>query len=95
MSPISSFFISYCFYLSNKKVQTTDGAYLTIAKIRKIKLDSIGILENVLHVPKLCLSSISIHRLAKTPEIYVIFDEDDTLMLNKVSQRKIRLAKLR
>ena len=49
---------------SNKKVQTADGALLTIAGIGSINLDPIGKLEDVLHVPKLFINLLSLQKIA-------------------------------
>ena len=52
MTPIYSRFISYEPYVSDKKVQTTNDTFLQVAGIGGIRLDLIGLLTQVLHVPK-------------------------------------------
>ena len=94
MTPIYSHFISYEPCVSDKMVQTGDGTLLQVAGIGSVKLDPIGLLTQVLHVPKIFISLVSVHKLAKISEYRIIFDNFDAFLYNKVHRRTIGLARI-
>ena len=55
MSPTDSRFISYEPCGPNKRVQVADDTLLRVAGIGSIRIEPIGLLTQVLHVPKLLL----------------------------------------
>ena len=81
----SSHFITYSPCPSNRKVQTANGSMLTVAGIGRVKIDIFGILEDVLHIPKLCINLIYVQKLSKLPKYSIIFDNDECFLINKWS----------
>ena len=75
-------------------MQTADGTLLPVIGIGNIKMQPFGILANVLHIPKLFVSLISVQRLAKIKEYTVLFDDLDAYLCNKVQRWRIGLAKI-
>ena len=69
----SSHFITYSLCASNRKVQTAYGSMLTVASIGRVKIDIFGILDDVMHIPKLCINLIYVQKLAKLLEYSIIF----------------------
>ena len=53
--------------------------------MEEIKLEPIGIIKDVLYVPKLCISLVSVKKLKKILEISICFD-DYSFLINKVSK---------
>ena len=51
-------FVSYREIAPGKHVQTVDGTLLSVVGIGTLEMQPIGILTNLLHIPKLCQSSI-------------------------------------
>ena len=73
----SNHFITYSPCASNRKVQTADGSMLTVASIGRVKIDIFGILEDVMHIPKLCINLMYVHKLAKLLEYSIDFYNND------------------
>ena len=90
----SNHFITYSPCASNRKVKTADGSMLTVAGIGRIKIDIVRILEDVLHIPKLCINLISVQKLAKLPKYSIIFYDDECFLINKWSNQKIGMARI-
>ena len=70
--------------VSNKRFQIVDGTLLQVAGMGSIKLEPIGLLTQVLHVPKVFISLVSIQKLAKMSEYRIVFDNFDVFLYNKV-----------
>ena len=87
-------FVSYREIASGKHVQTADGTLLSVVGIGTLEMQPIGILPNVLHIPKLCVSLVSVQRLAKMREYNVLFDDINAYLCNKVLGWRIGLAKV-
>ena len=85
MTPNPSNFTSYAPCSSNRKVQIADESLLMVAGMEEIKLEPIGIIKDVLYVPKLCISLVSVNKLKKILEISICFD-DYSFLINKVSK---------
>ena len=94
MTSVKDFFITYEKIIPGKHVQTADGTLLPVIGIGNIKMQPIGILTNVLHIPKLFVSLISVQRLAKIKEYNILFDDLDAYLCNKVQGWKIGLARI-
>ena len=62
--------------------------------VGKVNIDSLGTLDEVLHIPKLCINLISVQKIAKMPNYSILFDDDDSFLINKLSSQKIGLAKV-
>ena len=89
----SKHFITYNPCPSNGKVQTTYGSMLTVAGVGKVNNDSLSTLDEVLHIPKLCINLISVQKIAKISSYSILFDDDDSFLINKLSSQKIGLAR--
>ena len=85
---------SHKFCASNRKVQIADASMLTIASIGRVKIDIFGILEDVLHIPKLCINLIYVQKLAKLLEYSIIFYNNECFLINKWPNQKTRLARI-
>ena len=72
MTPLAEF-LSYEKIAPGKHVQTADGTLLQVVGIRHMNIQPIGKITNVLHVPKLFVSLISVQRLAKRKTIISSF----------------------
>ena len=83
MTPKIDLFVSYEPCLVDKWVQTVDGTLLKIAGIGSVRLAQIGLLTNVLHVPKLFVSLISVQKIAKLEEYRIIFERIDALFITR------------
>ena len=90
----SNHFITYSPCASNRKVQSADGSMLTVESIGRVKIDIFGILEDVLHIPKLCINLVSVQKLAKLPKYSIIFDNDECFLIHKWLNQKIGLARI-
>ena len=95
MTPLTDVFESYEKLTPGKHVQTADGTLLPVVGIGKMSISHIGKIDNVLHVPKLFVSLISVQRLAKLKEYSILFDDIDAYLCHKVDGWKIGLAKVR
>ena len=51
-----------------------NGSLLIVARIEEIKLDHIGIIKDIFHIPKLCISLVSVQKLAKFLNLSIYFD---------------------
>ena len=67
-----------------KNVQTADGTLLSVIRIGSMKVQPIGTIFNVLHVPKLFINLISVKTLAKMREYNILFDNVDAYLCHKV-----------
>ena len=63
MTPKSQIFHTYTLSLSNKKIIVVNGSLATVTGFRDIYITPTLILKNVLHVPKLSTSLVSIQKL--------------------------------
>ena len=59
-----------------------------------MNIQPIGKITNVLHVPKLCVSLISVQRIAKMKDYNILFDDIDAYLCHKVHGWKTGLAKV-
>ena len=64
--------------------QTIEGTLFRVAHIIRINIESLGTWHHVLHVPRLFVNLVYIHRLAKLDEYTIIFDDVDAFLCNKV-----------
>lgn len=71
-STCSSDFVSYCPCICSKKISTTDGTLITIVDQGDV-LNSKFVLKNVLHLPKLSVNLVSVHKLTKDLNYIVSF----------------------
>ena len=95
MTPESSDnFVSYEKVAPGKHAQTADGTLLSVVGVGTVKVQPIGILTNVLHIPKLCVSLVSVQRLAKLKDYHILFDDINAYLCHKVLGWKIGLAKV-
>ena len=69
----SNHFITYSPCASNRKVETADGSMLTVAGIGRVKIDIFRILEDILHILKLCINLIYVQKSAKLAEYSIVF----------------------
>ena len=60
MTPLPTHFSTYSPCPSNKKISIADGSLITVAGQGNVQISPTTILENVLHIPKLSTSLISI-----------------------------------
>ena len=75
-------------------VKTADGTLLPVMGIGTIKLDPIGLLTQVLYIPKLFVSLVSVQRLAKNKEYNILLDGLNAFLCNKVLGWRIGLARV-
>ena len=73
MTPKSQLFHTYTPSPSNKKIAVANGSLATIADFGDIYITPTLILKNVLHVPKLSASLVSIQKLTHNLKCYAIF----------------------
>ena len=85
-------FVSYREIAPGTHVQTADGTLLSVVGIGTLEIQPIGILTNVLHIPKLCVSLVSVQRLAEMREYNVLFDDINAYLCHKVLRWRIGLA---
>ncbi|CAJ2666495.1 unnamed protein product [Trifolium pratense] len=93
MTPLPTQFSTYSPCLSNKKISTADGTLLTVAGQGDIQISPSIILRNVLHIPKLSTSLISIQKLTKNLSCNAIFYDNACVFQDKHSGRTIGNAK--
>jgi len=67
MAPLPKHFSSYTPCPSNKKISTADGSLMTAAGQGEVQISLSITLKNVLHIPKLSVSLISIKKTHKRP----------------------------
>ena len=94
MTPTYSRFISYELCAPDKRVATADGTHLQVIGIGSIRLEPIGLLTQVLHVPKQYIILVSVQRFTRTGEYRIIFDNFNAFLYNKVHGWTIRLARI-
>ena len=63
-----------------KHVQTADGTLLPVIGFGSMTVQPIGIIFNVLHVPKLFINLILVQKLAKMREYNILFDDVDAYL---------------
>jgi len=73
MTPLLTHFSTYSPCPSNKKISTTDGSLITVAGQGNVQISPTIILQNVLCIPKLSASLISIQKLTKDLSCNVVF----------------------
>ena len=94
MTPLKHLFKSYESMIPGKYVQIVDGTLLPVVGIGTMNIDPLGTIYNVLYVPKLFLSLVSIQRLAKIKEYNILFDDIHAYLCHKVDGWKIGLARV-
>ena len=94
MTPIRSYFISYIPCPSTLKVQTADGTLLTVAGIGTVNLHPIGNIEHVLYVPNLCISLVSVQRIASLIPYKIEFDGINAFLCDKLHGLKTGLTRI-
>ena len=95
MTPKSQLFHTYTPSPSNKKIAVANGSLATIAGFGDIYITPTLILKNVLHVPKLSTSLVSIQKLTHDLKCYAIFFLYYCVFHERDSGRRIGLAKER
>ncbi|PON52943.1 hypothetical protein PanWU01x14_206260 [Parasponia andersonii] len=93
MTQSSHGFVSYSPCPSNKKVATADGTFITVASQGDATTNSILVLKNVLHVPKLSTNLVSVHKFTKDLDCVVTFSSRICQIQDQDMGRMIRLAK--
>ena len=93
MTPLHTHFSTYSPCPSNKKISTADGSLITVAGEGNIQISPSMTLNNVLHIPKLSTSLISIQKLTKDLSCNVIFDNNSCVFQDKNSGRTIGNAR--
>ena len=76
MTPLPTHFSTYSPCPSNKKISIADGTLITVAGRGNVQLNPFMTLNNVLHIPKLSTSLISIKKLINDLSCNVIFDNN-------------------
>lgn len=74
MTNTSKYFFTYVSYLNNKKIITANSSFNILIGKNNIKLSSTFVQKNVLHVPKLCTSFVSVNKLPQYLNCKIIFD---------------------
>ena len=67
---------------------------LTVVGVGKVNIDILDTIDEVLHIPKLCINLVSVQKIAKLPNYSILFDDDDAFLINKSLSQKIGLAKV-
>ena len=93
MTPKSQLFHIYTPSPSNKKIAVANGSLATITGFGDIYITPIHVLKNVLHVPKLSASLISIQKHTHDLKFYAIFFPSYCVFQEQGSRRRIGLAK--
>ncbi|KAK2354846.1 putative mitochondrial protein [Trifolium repens] len=93
MTPLPTHFSTYSPCPSNKKISTADGTLLTVAGQGDVQISPSIILRNVLHIPKLSTSLISIQKLTKNLSCNAIFNDNACVFQDKHSGRTIGNAR--
>ena len=93
MTNSSKQFVSYNPCLSNRKIIVADGSIMTVAGQGDVSINSTLVLRNVLHVPKLCTSLISVQKLATDSNVFVIFSSNSCILQEQETKQMIGLAK--
>ena len=87
IAPDASKFSSYIPNRGSKKVLSTGGEILYVAGIGDVKLPSLGLLRNVLHVPQLKAHLISPQRLVMDLSYRFILEYNGCYFCDKVGQK--------
>ena len=95
MTPKSQLFHTYTPSPSNKKIVVANGSLVTVTGFGDIYITPTLILKNVLHVPKLSVSLVSIQKLTHDLKCYTIFFPSYCVFQEHDSGRRIGLAKER
>jgi len=93
MIPLPKHFSSYTPCPSNKKISTADGSLMTAAGQGEVQISPSITLKNVLHIPKLSVSLISIKKLIKDLSCNAVFYDNVCILQNKYSGRTIGHAR--
>ena len=93
MAPLPKHFSSYTPCPSNKKISTADGSLMTAAGQGEVQISPSITLKNVLHIPKLSVSLISIKKLIKDLSCNAVFYDNVCILQNKYSGRTIGHAR--
>ena len=94
MTPIKENFMIFTPLDKGRHVKTADGTLLPVEGIGTIRFGPIGLLTQVLYIPRLFVSLVSVQRLAKNKEHIVLFYGLSAFLCNKVHGWKIGLARL-
>lgn len=89
MTPLHTHFSTYSPCPSNKKISIADSSLLTVAGRGNVQISPTIILENVLHIPKLSTSLISIKKLTKDLSCNVVFCDNACVFQDKDSGKTI------
>ena len=87
-------FESYETLAPGKNVQTAGGTLLPVAGVGSMKMQPIGTITNVLHVPNLFINLISVQKVASLRAYNILFDDIDAYLCHKELGWKIGLAKV-
>ena len=95
MTPSNKDFLSHEPIAPGKFVPTADGTLLPVTGIGTMIIQPIGVVTNVLYVPKLCTSLVSVQQLAKVTNYSILLNNRDVYLCLKDQGLKIGLAKIR
>jgi len=95
MTPFSHVFITYNPCASSRKIMMANGSLTIVAGLGDVLLNKHLTLKNVLHVPKLFTSLISIQKLIEDTNCSVIFHSNVYELQEPGKKRMIGLAKAR
>ena len=84
MTSIKENFMIFTPLDKGRHVKTADGTLLPVEGIGTIKFGPIGLLIQVLYIPRLFVSLVFVQRLAKNKEHIVLFDGLSVVLCNKV-----------
>ena len=93
MTSLPNHLSSYTPCPSNKKISTADGSMMTVAGQGEVQISSSITLKNVLHIPKLFISLISIKKLIQDLSCNAIFYDNMCVLQDKYSGRTIGHAR--
>jgi hypothetical protein len=93
MTPLPKHFSTYSPCPSNRKISIADGTLLTVAGQGDVRINSSITLNNVLHIPKLSTSLISIQKLTNDLSCNVIFYNNSCVFQDQQSGRTIGYAR--
>ncbi|KAK8520902.1 hypothetical protein V6N12_004828 [Hibiscus sabdariffa] len=93
MTNSSQKFLTYIPCPSNKKITVADGSMVTVAGQGDIMINKTLLLKNVLHVPKLFTSLISIPKLVKDIHCCVLFYPTHCIFQEQETKRMIGRAR--
>ena len=93
MTHSSNHFKTYTPCPSSRKITVADGTTTTVAGLGDVQVNSDLILKNVLHVPRLSMNLISIHKLTQDLPCRITFFTSYCEFQDQDSGKKIGLAK--